>query len=206
MDFTEYLNVFKKNWILIIVFMVIFGALAFVLTNRQATTYQSSIALEVNKQQDVKQSNVSYYQYDNYYNVQAAAAFSDNIVGWMTAPSTAAEIFKDAGYDLPKGDLVSLGKEFVAKKNLATSSVVNITYSSTDPDKAEKLIKTAAKTMSDKVSQFNTTESGAKFSVFTSDPVVVVVPKQTTVNTVVAVIVALLLCTGISFARESLKK
>lgn len=206
MSLAEYLNIFKKNWILIIISMILFGGVAFIMTNRQATTYQSSVALEVKKQQDVKQSEVPYYQYDNYYNVQAAATFSDNIVGWMTAPSTAAEIFRDAGYDLPKGDLVSLGKLFTAKKNLSTSSVVNIGYSSIDPDKAEKLIKTAARIATNKVSQYNASEDGAKFSVASSDPVVVVVPKQTAINTMVAAVVALLLLAGVSFARESLKK
>jgi len=206
MSFAEYLNVFKKNWILIVTSMIVLGLAAFILTNRQATTYQSSTALEINKQQDIKQAEVSYYQYDNYYNLQAAASFSDNIIGWMSAPSTVAEIFKNAGYDLPEGDLVSLGKVFTAKKNLSTSSVVNITYASTDPDKAEKLIKTAAQAMTGKVSNYNVTESGAKFSVIASDPVVVVVPKQTVINTIVAVVVGLLLSAGIAFAKDSLKK
>ena len=206
MEFADYLNVFKKNWILIVCSMIVLGSIAFILTVRQPTTYQASAALEVNKQQTVKQTDVSYYEYDNYYNVQAAAAFSDNIVGWMSAPATVAEIFKSAGIDLPRGDLVSLSKIFTAKKSLATSSVITIAYSSTDPDQAKKLIKTANEVMTNKISQYNTADTSAKFTVVTSEPVVVVAPKQITINTVIAVVVGLLLATGLAFAKESVKK
>jgi len=206
MEFSDYIAILKKNILLMLALGIVLGLVAFFATSKQPTSYQATSALEILRDQTQKQSDVAYYQYDNYYNVQVSANLSDNLVGWLAAPSTVAEIFRGAGYDVPSGDLRDLGKIFTVKKKISTSSVIDVSYVSTDSDKAESLMKAAMTNLKGKVEQYNKSDNSSKFSVSISEPVVIIAPKQLTINTVVAVIVGLLIGTGIAFARESTKK
>ena len=206
MELVDYLGVIRKNILIVLVCAIVFGGLGFYLTASQPATYQSSLAMEVSKEPSLEQAEVSYYQYDNYYNVQVAASFSDNLIGWLAAPSTVSEIFDRTGYDLPRVDLRDLGRIFTTKKKIATSSVIDISYESDDPEKAEALVQTAASVLKDKVEQYNRSTSSSNFIISPSSPVVIAAPKSTTVNTTIALLVGIFISTGIAFAREPLKK
>lgn len=206
MEFSAFMQIFKKNiWIFLVV-VIVFGVVAFAFTYQKPATYQATSAMEVARSQTQKQSQVPYYEYDNYYNVQVSAGLSDNLVGWLAAPSTVAQIYKNAGYDIPKAKLTDLSKVFTVKKKVASSSVLDVSYTSPDPDKAQNLIKAAMDDLKSKVEQYNKADDSAKFSVNVSDPVVIISPKPTAINTVIAIVIGLLVSVGIAFGKESLKK
>ena len=206
MEFADYIRIVKKNLLMIVVVTVLFGLAAGIVTARQDTSYQASTSIEIARLQSVDQNKVGYFQYDDFYATQVATTFSDNVVGWLASPAMVAEIFQKAGYDLPSGNLKDLGKVFTAKKNVATSTVIVVNYFSTDYNKSEKLIATAAQVLKTKIEGYNSSASSAKFSVDVTTPVVIASPKPTALNTVIAAVVGLFISFGVAFLGESLKK
>lgn len=206
MDIKDYAAIIKKNWFLLLGIIVVFVIATYLFTAKKATTYESSATIEVVRSQQQDQSKVIYYQYDNYYSGLAASSLSDNMLGWLSSPSTVAEIFKGAGYPVPSGDSKTLAKVFTAKKKLATSAVVDISYTSTDQEKAKKLVKGAANVLEEKIQQYNKVDTSADFNSIAGEPVVVEIPKTYTINVLIAIFTALFVGLSFVFLRESLRK
>jgi capsular polysaccharide biosynthesis protein len=206
MEIADYLAMIKKNIAVFIVMIVLFGGATAYFTATQKTVYQTSIAVDVTRHQSQKQSDVNYFQYDNYYNTQAAGAVSNNIAGWVSSASVVSDIFLASGYEQPTGTIREISKTFTAKKSVADSSVVDISYSSDDSAKAQALIKKVGETVKAKISSYNETDSSGKFEVFVSEPVVVETPKMVVLNTIIAAIIGLFLAFAYASIKESLKK
>jgi len=206
MELAEYYKIIKKNIWLIVITVVVFVAAAWIITQSGAAKYQADISLDVAGAPVQRQADVSYYEYDNYYAALAAAAVSDNAVGWLSSPAVVAEVFKNGGYDLPGGDLRSLGKTFTTKKKLANSAVLDIGYTSDSVDKSERLIRAAGNVLKDKIEATSQSGSAAKFIVSVSDPVVITEKKQIALNSLIAALVGLFISLGIVFTRHQLKK
>lgn len=206
MNLAEYINILKKNLIFIILLTLIFVGVTILVTWKKSTVFQSSSAIEITRYQTLKQSEVEYFQYDNFYNTQVATTFANNLVGWAGAPSIVAQTYKEAGYDVPSVSLRDLGKTFTAKKKSEGSSVVDITYSSKDQVKAEKMISSLTLILKEKIEDNNQTDSSAKFNVNLSNPVIIASPKMYALNSVIAGLFGLFIAIGYSFVKESLKK
>lgn len=206
MDIRDYYEIIKKNIAYILLITIVFAAVAMIATIRKAPVFQSSATIEITKSAGNSQANVPYYQYDNYYSVQAASALSDNIIGLANGPATVAEIFQKSGYDLPTGDLKALSKVFTAKKYVTTSGVIELSYSSENQQMAKDLINAATSVLKDKISQYNTTDNNGKFAILTGSPVIIEAPKATALNTVIAAFVGLFVSLGLVFFREALKR
>ncbi len=206
MDIKDYWNLIKKNALVIIVLTLVFGAVAAYFTNRQKTVYQSSSTVEITRFQTQKQSQVGYFQYDNYYNTQVSVNLSDNVAGWLSSPAVVSSIFTRAGYDQPKGSLKDLGKIFTVKKTVDVSSVINISYSSDNAKQSEDLIKTAVETVKDRIKEYNSADSSGNFEVYASSPVIVKASKAIALNTIIAAIIGLFVSFSYATVKESLKK
>lgn len=206
MGLAEYLSIIKKYIWVILVTTLVFALVAYSLTIRQKTNFQSSTGIEISRSETIKQSSVPYYEYDNYYGTQVATTLADNVVGWLSSPAMVAKIFQKAGYPLPPGNLRFLGKIFTAKKQVATSTVINISYSSTDEKQSQKLITAAADVLKKQIESENTSGNSSVFRVNTPDPVVIPAPKPIALNIAIAAIIGLFLSLSFSFLRESLKK
>lgn len=206
MEISDYLTMIKKNISVFVLMIILFGGLTGYFTATQKPVYQTSIAVDITRHQSQKQTDVDYFQYDNYYNTQAAGAISNNIAGWFSSASVVSEIFVSAGYEKPEGSLKDISKIFTAKKKVADSSVIDISYSSDDATKAGVLIKKAGEIVRSKVAEYNKTDSSGSFDVFVSEPVVVETPKMTALNSIVAAIVGLFLAFSYASIKESLKK
>ncbi len=206
MDIKDYAAIIKKNGVLLIGIVLVFIITTYLFTANKAATFESSATLEVVRSQQQDQLKVSYYQYDSYYSGLAASSLSDNMLGWLSSSSTVAEVFKDAGYPLPSGDAKTLAKVFTAKKKLATSAVIDISYTSTDQEKAKKLVKGAVIVLEDKVQQYNKVDTSADFNSISGEPVVVEIPKTYTINVLIAIFAALFVGLSFIFLRESLRK
>jgi capsular polysaccharide biosynthesis protein len=206
MRISDYIKILRKSWYLMIIIIALFAGIAVFVTIRQKPTFQASAAVEITRFQNLRQQDVNYFQYDNYYNTQVAASLSDNIIGWLGAPSTVSEIFANAGYPQPEGTLTDIGKIFTVKKKVSTSSVLEISHSSADSQMSSQLVAKAVDVVRKKVESYNSADNAAAFKASTSLPVVVEAPKQTALNGIVAGIVGIFVALAIIFAREALRK
>jgi capsular polysaccharide biosynthesis protein len=206
MEIADYISMIKKNVVVFIVMIALFGGLTGYFTTISKPIYQTSIAIDIIRHQNQKQTDVDYFQYDNYYNTQAAGAISNNVAGWLSSASVVSEIFSSTGYERPIGNLRDIDKIFTAKKKVTDSSVIDISYSSDDSVKAEKLIRKVGEIVKAKVAEYNENDSSGTFEVFVSEPVVVETPKMTSLNVVIASIIGLFLAFSYASIKESLKK
>ncbi len=206
MEITDYIAMIKKNAVVFVVMIVLFGGLTGYFTAISKPMYQTSVAIDIIRHQSQKQTDVDYFQYDNYYNTQAAGAISNNVAGWLSSASVVSEIFTSTGYERPVGSLRDIGKIFTAKKKVTDSSVIDVSYSSEDSVKAEKLIRKVGEIVKVKVAEYNRTDSSGTFEVFVSEPVVVETPKMTALNIIVASIIGLFFAFSYASIKESLKK
>lgn len=191
---------------MIVAATILFAALALVVTWKRPVSYQSSSAIEVTRYPIMKQAEVNYFQYDNFYNTQVATTFANNLVGWSSAPSIVAQTYKEAGYEVPPVSIRDLGKTFTAKKKTDGSSVVDLSYTSKDAIMAQKMMVTLTEVLKEKIEDSNKTDASAKFSVNSSDPVIVANPKTYTLNAVIAALFGIFLSVSLAFIRESTKK
>jgi capsular polysaccharide biosynthesis protein len=206
MEITDYIAMIKKNIVVFVVFIVLFGGLTCYFTATAKPVYQTSVAIDIIRHQSQRQTDVNYFQYDNYYNTQAAGAVSNNVAGWLSSAAVVSEIFTSAGYERPVGSIKDIGKIFTAKKKVADSSVIDVSYSSEDSVKAEKLIRRLGEIVKTKVAEYNETDSSGTFEVFVSEPVVVESPKATALNSIIAAIIGLFLAFSYASIKESLIK
>lgn len=205
MEIKDYYLILKRNLLILIVITLLFGVVAYLFTSFQKPTYQSSIAIEISRIPALSQSQVDYYQFDNYYTSTVAAQLATNISDWIISPSTVTEVFQKAGYPLPTSDLKGLTKVFTVSKKQESSSVITASYSSLDQSQAEKVIAAAGEAVKENIDEYNKTESAGKFLARASDPVVIANPKKTVLNTVIALFLGFVISLGIISLKEALK-
>ena len=205
MEIKDYYLILKKNLWIIIVVTIVFAAIAYIMTVAAKPDYQSSVAIEVDRLPAQAQSEVNYYQYENYYSQQVSTFITSNLSDWMTSASTVAKIFETAGYPMPSGDVKSLAKVFTVRKTQGTSAVVDVSYSSKDKAQADKVISAVSQVIEQTVADYSKNDPSGKFSTKSDQPVTVAVPKQTTINTLIATFLGLLISLGIISIREALK-
>lgn len=205
MDIKDYARIIKNNWIILVGVIVVFVLFTYLFTLKKAPNYEASATIEVVRSQNLSQNNAPYYLYDNYYTGLAASSLSDNMLSWLSSASTVGEVFDRAGYQIPSGDSKTLAKVFTARKKLATSAVLEVSYASTDKIKAQKLIGQATEVLKEKIDQYNKVDSSADFNSIVSDPAVTEIPKTYTINLLIAAFVGILVGLSYAFLRESLK-
>lgn len=205
MEIKDYYLVLKKNIWLIISITIVFALVAYIFTALQKPSYQSSIALEIDRLPAQAQSDVNYYQYDNFYSSAVSASLANNMLDWLASASTVTSIFERAGYPLPTSDIKGLSKTFTVGKKQDTSSVVSISYSSVDRNQAIKIIASASEVMKEKIDDYNKTDSSAKFITRSDQPIVVSAPKQILLNIIITAFLGFVISLGVVSAKEALK-
>lgn len=205
MDLKDYLVILKRNLLLIVVVLLLFCLGGYFATYRQPVSNQASSTLEVQRYETQKQSDVNYFQYGNFYGEQVSSAISDNLSGWLSSPSTVAEIFNQAGYALPNTSLKNLAKIFTAKKTISSSAVLNVSYSDSDKEKARKLTETATRVLKAKAEDSN--KIGTSYvTVQIGTPVIVEAPKAYGLNIAISAFFGLVISLIIVSIREALRK
>lgn len=205
MEIKDYIRFLAKNYILIIAITLLFAVATYIISVIRPDTYQSSASIEVTRFESEPQTDVPYYQYDNYYAYQTASVASDNMIGWASSAATTAEIYKRAGYDIPSVSLKELAKTFTAVKDVSTSAVISLSYSSSDQEKSARMIETATKVLKEKVEAYNKVTDQNTFTVQTSTPVTIAAPKMEALNTVIAAFIGFLIALGSVSIREAIK-
>jgi len=205
MEIKDYYIILKRNLSLIILITIIFALVAFFFTNYQKPTYQSSIAFEVSRVPSLKQSDVDYYQYENYYSSVVSASLATNLSDWLISPSTVTDIFNKSGYPLPTDDIKGLSKVFTVSKKQEASSLITASYSSADQEQARRIIATAGQSLKDRVDEYNQAEASAKYITRVDSPVVIAAPKKILLNTLIATFLGFVISLGIVSIKEALK-
>jgi len=206
MEIKEYVHILKRNMAFLIVILVVFIGFAWISTAMKDTSYNGSAAFEIIRVPSLKQSEVTYFQYDNFYASEVAASASDNMIGWLGSASTVADIYQKAGYEVPDTSLKELGTTFTATKKKDSSSVIDISYSSPDRERAARLIKAATEILKSKVDDYNQADTSAVFTTKFSDPVIIPQPKATLLNSLIAGFIGLIIALGLISIKEALKK
>jgi len=205
MDIQDYVKFLSKNYLMIVLITFIFAGVTYIVSITKPPIYQSSASLEVSRFEKKSQSEVPYFQYDNYYSYQTASAISDNLIGWIMSAATVAEVHERAGYSVPNISLKDLAKTFTAVKAVETSAVISISYSAHDKDKSVKMVSTATEVLKDKVENYNSVSDQNVFSVQSSSPFTVIAPKMEVLNTIIAAFIGFLLAIGTASIREAIR-
>jgi len=206
MNATQFFTNVKKSWPLIIFWVALFIDIALLLTWRLPKTYDAGSTLTVSRNNTIKQENVDYYLYDNYYSIQSGAFLADNIVGWLASPPIVANIYKNASIDLPETSYNALAKQFLAKKLSQSSNVITYSLNWGEQEEAVKLVKVANEYIKQLVNDVNAgqKDTSTYYTVSASEPVVIAVKKGYIINSLIAAVLALII-SGFSLLYTSKK-
>jgi len=176
--------------------MVILATLAaFLLTRFQPQTYLASTTLTVNKSSHLKQSEINYYLFDNYYNIQSAGLFSQIVANWFESPALVKEIYEKSGLDLPKVSQKKLSKTFKAVRE--EPATINVSLTDTDKSKIERLINASAQVMQEKTNELGKADPGNTYDIIKFQPIVTQTTPNLWLNTLIGFFVGAIL--GIIF-------
>lgn len=206
MGIKQYIELLKAKIITIIAVTLIFALAGFVGTSLQKPVYQASSSIAVTTSTPVKQQQVDFFLYDNFYSVQSGSYLAESVASWLTSPSVVADIFKTAGFQLPPVDARKLGKTFTALKQNTYSAVVDFSTKDGNRDKAGKLVASANDVLTKMVKGLGSDDkTGITYETVTSQPVVIEVPKKTMFNTVLAAIGGLIVSIALVTWQNFLK-
>lgn len=201
MELKDYLKIIsQKFWILVVV-TIIAGAATYLFSVMIPTSYDGVAYINV----AVKSQNQGdYYQYDNYYSIQASSLFADTIALWLQDPANASQIYKEAGIDLSKYSLKNLQKLFQIKRK--PPATVVITLNNSDKDKTEFLIARTINLVESQTKKWADEELVKNAEAVTSAPVVLEHKMPILLNTILGLIGGFILGLAVVFLAESLNK
>lgn len=206
MGLIEVIEIIKARIVTIIAIILIFALAGFIGTSLQKPVYQASASIAAITLTPVRQQDVDYFLYENFYSVQAGSFLAESVSSWLTSPSVVAEIYAKSQYQLPSVDARKLGKTFSAVKQTINTSVVDYSTKDTDREKAQKLVAAAGEVITQNVKSLGMNEaSGIKYETVASQPVVVETPKKTLFNTILAALAGLIFGIASVFFQHALK-
>ncbi|MCL5407630.1 MAG: hypothetical protein M1429_04000 [Patescibacteria group bacterium] len=157
MELREYFKIIGKYgklfWGIVIVTIIA----TFVFTKMQPKSYLAATTLTVNKTSAIKQSQVNYYLFDNYYNVQSSGLFSQIVVSWLSSPAVVKDIYAKANLPLPDVSQGKLSKTFKAIRE--EPATVNVSINDSNADEAEKLVNAAAAVVQEKANELGKSDT-----------------------------------------------
>ncbi|OGD56384.1 hypothetical protein A2V71_04540 [Candidatus Berkelbacteria bacterium RBG_13_40_8] len=202
MELRDYFKIIGKYFKIFIAIVILGGAAALILTKTQPKTFTASTTFTVNKNSVLKQSEIQYYLFDNYYNVQSAGLFSQIVTTWFESPALVKEIYQKAGIDVPNVSQKKLSKTFKAVRQ--EPATINVTISGTDKEQLDKLINGAATVLQEKTNELgNNNDSFYEIAFFT--PIVTQNTPSLLLNTIIGLIAGVLFGAIIALAIDYFK-
>jgi len=201
MELRDYVRIIQKHLIVFLIVVILGGGFAFFFTKRQPTSYTAQTTFTVNKSSALKQSQVSYYLYDNYYNVQSAGLFSQVVTTWFSSPAVVNEIYQKAGLTAPNSQN-ALAKAFKAVRD--EPATINVTISGGNQDELLKLINSASDILQQKTNELNNGDTVYEIAKF--QPIVSKHSSNLIMNTAIGLvagaILGIVLVLGIAYFRK----
>lgn len=204
MELREYIKIIRKYWLIFWGTIIIIGLAAFIYTKTQPKSYLASTTLTVNKASAMKQSQVNYYLYDNYYNVQSSALFSQIVVSWFSSPAVVKAIYEKADVSLPDISQGKLAKTF--KANREEPSTIKVSLVGTNKEETTNLMNAAAD-----VIQTNTNELGRQdkenvYDIVKFAPLVTDNSPNLALNTIIGLIIGFIVGIILAVSIDYFKK
>jgi len=169
MDLKEYIQIIRKNWktFVFIIFLVFATTLIYFLF--RPISYSTSLTINITRS---GKQETTYYQYDDFYRLQADEKFAETLVEWLKSPRTVADIYHQAGLDYQNLSSRKLSKIFRAQK--LSSQLVAISYGSANEEIARKISLAISKKITENINSLNQDQKeDTWFKIVVHDPVIV---------------------------------
>lgn len=204
MELREYFRIIGRHltaFIGIILLSLIFTT---VFTKMQPISYTASTSFTVNKGSSLRQKDVNYYLFDNYYNVQSAGLFSQTIATWFSSPSLVKEIYEKAGLAVPNVSQKTLAKTFRADRQ--EPATINVTVTGENKEELNKLINAASSVIQEKTDELGKSSSETVYEMAKFDPIVSENKTNWLLNMIIAIVsgvlVGLIIVFGIEYFKD----
>lgn len=154
MELTRYLRFIKRNLPLIVVTALVVTVVSVGATLSQPVRYQSSSALLLTLK-DTR--NITDYDFDQYYLLQAADLYAGTIVAWLNSPDVNQNVRTQAG----AADGKIRGRK--------SGGTIELKATADTQQKANALVASATKLISDRSQSFATGSNRSNFGVQPAD-------------------------------------
>lgn len=203
MEFRDYLAIIGKRIRLLIGVIFIVTLATYIFSVRIPTKYDASTSINVAVKSE-SQLERPYYDYDNYYAIQASSLFADTIINWLRDPSNVIEINKNVGLDLGRMSLKKLSKMISVKKK--SPSTIVITFSSPQKDQAEAFANQVVKFLEAKTTIWSAEGLMKNVHLVASSPIVLEHQSPVLVNSLLGLLTGFILGLAIIFLSEYFSK
>lgn len=199
----QFLKILRRELGKILVIVVIFAGVTFLIAKTQPPVYEAATTVSVNPKTLLKQAEVNFYLYDNYYAIQATGFIADTISAWVQSPGIVAQIYDRAGQPLPQGDTQKLSRIFATKKETEKVNVLTISTTGEDATQIKKLIETASQVVQDEIAKLNKAQTTTQFDTNFTPPVVITLPSKNLIYAAIAGIIGFLLALILAFQTST---
>ena len=204
MELREYFRIIGRYKMVFWTTVVVLTLGAFIYTKVQPKTYLASTALTINKASSLKQSQVNYYLYDNYYNVQSSALFSEIVTSWYSSAAVVEEIYNKAGIPAPNISQKNLAKTFKAGR--VEPATLNVSITGANKDDLTKLINASIEVVQVKTNELGRSDTENVYDMITFPPIVNETTPNIWLNTIIGLVAGLFLGAILTLAIEYFRK
>src|SRR3989304_8460746 len=190
MELREYLRIIGKYQKVFWATVIIVIMAAFLMTKYQPQSFLASTTLTVNKASALKQSQVDYYVFDNYYNVQSSGLFSQIVTSWFESPAVVKEIYSKADIALPDVSQRKLSRTFKAIR--IEPATIHVSLAGSNRDEVGKLINAGALVVSDKTNELGKSDKESVYDIVKFTPIVSETTADLWLNTLIGLIAGLI--------------
>lgn len=170
MELRDYVKIIGRHLGVFITVIVLTVVATVIFVKTQPTSYLASTTFTVNKASSLKQKDINYYLFDNYYNVQSAGLFSQIVGTWFESPSLVKEIYQKAGLPVPDVSQRKLAKTF--RTDRQEPATINVTITGTDQAELGKLITAAADVLQEKTDELGKSSNETFYEIAKFTPIV----------------------------------
>lgn len=204
MELKEYFRIIGRYGKVFWALVILTGAAAFLFTKMQPQSFLASTTLTVNKSSTLSQSQVNYYIFDNYYNVQSSGLFSQIVVSWFGSPAVVKEIYNKAGVTLPDVSQKKLTKAFKAIRE--EPATINVSLTGTNKEETEKLINASAELMQDKTNELGRADKENVYDIVKFQPIITETTPNLWLNTLIGLIAGVFLGAILALSLDYFKR
>lgn len=159
-----YKKLFHKNYLFLSLLVVIGVSLGLAITKLAPTSYDVSLALNIERKTN---DTGQFYAYDGYYAIQATELFGKSVASWFVTPDFVEDILKNAD----KSDIAELSiKDFrrVFTPEQVSANIVEVRFGV----KESELGNTLTESISTSIDSYMQTRGIKDYNIFVGTPVI----------------------------------
>lgn len=204
MELKDYFKIIGRYWKIFWGLVIISVLATFIFTKVQPQTFLASTTLTVNKASVLRQSDIDYYLFDNYYNIQSSGLFSQIVASWFESPALVKEIYNKAEIDLPPISQKKLAKTFKAVRE--EPATINVSITGPKQEELEKLINAAPQVMQEKANELARSDQENIYDIIKFTPIVTETTPNLWLNMLIGLLAGLILGAIISLSINYFKE